>query len=424
MFADLLLVDLVRLQHGFLAGALLLAADAPRGTGPAPAAAAGGAFQESGPQRANRPPTLTSSVGTALQATLRETLELRLTASDPDGDLVSLRLLNPPPVMVFQPVHGGASPVSVDARWIIPVSWGGVRQLLFEAHDDDEPSQKTRLTVVVTIDGMRRTVGGGSGFLASAFDPAPIQTADVTGDGVLDVLAVASAADVGAAADAGAVYVWRGGASPGSSPSATLTVPGAAPGDQLGIWLLRTAEVTGDGVLDVVAGSPYADRAGETDVGAVYVFAGGAGLVGSVAPTATLSVAGTGSAELGIAEGQGVYFVDLSGDGQLDVVAASSYAENGGFQSGAVYLWEGGPGLSPPTWGTSISGRAAAGRGLGRWLGGRDGRRRARPRHGLRARRRRRGDERGRGLRVGGRQLRGRRRPAHRHAATDERRRR
>ncbi|MHC5021258.1 MAG: hypothetical protein ACYTGX_14330, partial [Planctomycetota bacterium] len=95
----------------------------------------------------------------------------------------------------------------------------------------------------------------------------------------------------------GAIYVWAGGTglTGAVAPTATLTVTGAVASDRLGnapAQGIQCCDVTGDGVLDVVAGAQFADVGGTVDTGAIYVWAGGTGLTGAVAPTATLTVTG------------------------------------------------------------------------------------------------------------------------------------
>ena len=103
--------------------------------------------------------------------------------------------------------------------------------------------------------------------------------ADVTCDGVLDVVGRARLADTGAVLDTGKIYVWAGQTTPTGTPTTTLTVSGALAGDQLGYigagQGLLCCDVTGDGTLDVVAGAYLADVGGTTDTGAIYVWDGG-----------------------------------------------------------------------------------------------------------------------------------------------------
>ena len=106
---------------------------------------------------------------------------------------------------------------------------------------------------------------------ASAFDSvSTIDIGDVSGDGIQDVLVSSCEADRSGAVDAGAIWVWNGrDAFEGElDPSATLEVPGAAAGDKLTFLGLRLADVSGDGVLDVLATAPYADIASASDRGA------------------------------------------------------------------------------------------------------------------------------------------------------------
>ena len=125
-----------------------------------------------------------------------------------------------------------------------------------------------------------------------------MQLADVTGDGLLDVVASAMA-DLNGVVDAGALYVYAGGALQTPWPSATLSVPGAVAGDEM--FFMLVADVTGDGIPDVLGGAPDADflrQAGRhalhaqgnvLDAGALYLFPGSPGMQGDQIPT-TLAV--------------------------------------------------------------------------------------------------------------------------------------
>jgi len=295
--------------------------------------AAGGASHATPQVRTNDLPTIESSLPSESDVHIGQEIRFSVTVDDADGDAVWLRLLNPPPGLVFHPVVAGASPAAVEVSWSVPAESGGPRRLVFEAHDDAQPSKRTRLERTV------RVLGTGD---------SAIVTGDVTGDGRLDVVVAANFADL-AAGNNGAVYVWAGAAMPAGAPSAILSVPGSVNGDRLGEsgQGLHLAEVTGDGVLDVVAGSHLVDEGGLMDTGAVYVWAGGAGLSGSVAPTASLSVPGaTEFDSLGNSSGQGVLLVDVTGDGTTDLVVGTQSATIGGNASqGAVYVWVGGAGL-------------------------------------------------------------------------------
>jgi hypothetical protein len=221
-------------------------------------------------------------------------------------------------------------------------------------------------TAALSVPGAVTGDGLGSGSLG-------IQPADVSGDGVLDIVAGAYAADVSGVVDAGAIYVWNGGALTGAvSPTATLTVPGAIASDQLGLSEdgIRLVDVTGDGVLNVVAGAYAADVSGGVDAGAIYVWEGGATLAGPASPVATLTVPGAVAFDLlGWAEGaRGILLADATGDGVVDVLGSAMDADvSGTLETGAAYLWTGGSTIaSAPTTTFSVPGAAAVDR-----LGGR-----------------------------------------------------
>ncbi len=286
----------------------------------------------------NERPSLSTDLAPDRTAYVGEDLRFHVTVDDPDGDAVSLRLLNPPAEVLFQPRTNAPSPLTAEVRYLIGPWSAGHRSLVFEAWDDDQPSERVRFTVELRIlgDGNQGAMNHG----------------DVTGDGVIDVVSAATQADVGGTSDVGALYVWAGG-SPSATPTATLTVPGASAGDRLGEagsgQGIQLVDVTGDGILDVVAVATGADVGGLADAGALYVWNGGAGLSGPKSPDATLTVPGAVAGDqLGfVGSGQGVQCVHVDGDGVLDLVVGASLADAGGVvDSGAVYLWRGGVGLS------------------------------------------------------------------------------
>ncbi len=191
--------------------------------------------------------------------------------------------------------------------------------------------------------------------------------ADMTGDGERDVIAHAPDA-----LSHGAVYVWSGTNHTGTPPAtATLAATNATTklGSDVHLSNLYLADVTGDEIPDLLIPSPLEDDGSELDAGVVYVFAGGAGLSGSVVPTAELrrqtypipygskSVADGGRlgavrprAGTSYTSAAAIHFGDVVGAGHTDIVVAAPYANsfddepNG--DSGAILVWEGGPGLT------------------------------------------------------------------------------
>ena len=342
-------------------------------------------------------PVVTDDAGGRLDVLAGGTVTLRVTVVDPNGDAVSLRLLDPEPGIAAAPIVNQPSPQTMTIRWFVSGTLAYSPRLRFVANDATAP------TTVVTHDVVAR-------FAGPAFQS--VVTGDVTGDGRADVVARALGADVGGVGDTGALYLFAGAVVPVGAPTATLTVPGAFPTDQLGISGVQLVDVTGDGVLDVVTGSFQADTIAATDVGAAYVWKGGATLTGAVAPTATLQVVGAFAGDhlggilagdvtgdgttdlvvgardadsllaedvgaiyvwrggatlsgaplvtatltvpgavtgdnLGQSNGQGTFLADVSGDGVLDVVSAATGADVGGVvNAGAVYVWNGGAGLT------------------------------------------------------------------------------
>lgn len=203
---------------------------------------------------------------------------------------------------------------------------------------------------------------------------AAIQLADLTGDDVLDVAARTGSAP-GAPANSGAVYVWEGGAAllaGGGFPGirATLMAPVPLVGDAIANDTPRgliLADVTGDDLPDVLAASPLADVASVVDAGAVFVWRGGAPLTGS--PAAVVLSATTGAVagdKLSFATlSLGVLVRDVTGDGTPDVVAGAAGADATAVDSGAVFVWTGGPGIAPaPLVRLAVTG-AVAGDALG-----------------------------------------------------------
>ncbi|MCI0635890.1 MAG: hypothetical protein L0206_18530, partial [Actinobacteria bacterium] len=178
-----------------------------------------------------------------------------------------------------------------------------------------------------------------------------IQCFDVTDDGVQDVVVGAIVADVGGVLNAGAVYVWRGGQSLAGNvqPLATLTANGPVASDFLGSATgrpIQCADVSGDGALDIIAAAPNADVAA-VNSGAIYVWRGGSNLSGALQPSARLAVTGAiANDSLGSTSGQAFQCVDVTGDGDLDIVAGAAFADLAVLDAGAVYFWRGGPSLA------------------------------------------------------------------------------
>ncbi len=164
-----------------------------------------------------------------------------------------------------------------------------------------------------TINGTRDTAVVQAGILRFA-GAAPSENAgseiwidDVTGDGVGDVLIARQNFTTGERTGAGALSIVVGSgllrthaqtlqyfdlAAPPAG-SVVTTIVGANSFDRLGIWM-RTGDVTGDGVADIVVGADQQESALATHAGVVYVIRGGAHL----ATTQTIDLASFGATAL------------------------------------------------------------------------------------------------------------------------------
>lgn len=297
---------------------------------------------------------------------------LRVRARDLDGDPIDVRLLNPPPGLPFAPVLGAPSKVDLTVDWLVPGSWAGRHELLFEVSDG---SSAERARLVVDIE--------------RPYDTNSLVAGDVTGDGRLDVVAVARGT-----VTRGTIHVWAGAETPAGTPTATLTFPslqgpgslhlvdmnrdgildvvsfsGGGPPSMLLLWKggaglqgtvashaqlfpadwtstgnmlgalgqgLFFRDLNGDGLDEVVS---HSDRS-------VYIWDGADELTGHVTPDAILTVSLPAPGVLGRVTGTPLLFGDVTGDGVLDVVIGTSEADVGGVtDTGAIFLWAGGPGL-------------------------------------------------------------------------------
>ena len=188
---------------------------------------------------------------------------------------------------------------------------------------------------------------------------------DVTGDGQVDVVAGARNADPDGVSNAGVIYVWSDGSTLTGTPApVVLRNPDAATLD--GVNLVQCVDLTGDGILDVVGGSPFVDfTAGNS--GGLYLWTGGPGLTGTVDPTAAF-VETLASLDDRLGDPWTI-FGDVDGDGWLDLVSAAMGADaNAVVDSGAVYIWSGESSYAtgfPPAMAVGTAPNARTGDGLG-----------------------------------------------------------
>lgn len=317
-----------------------LVAVAPAGTGVVSLRVtnpAGGSVTLANAFTYDSPPTLATSLAAGTTALVGDELTFTVTATEPTGNNVNVRLLDPPPGCEAVPVVNGTSPGVLTIRWaVLPVS-GGLQRLHVRGEDATTGSGATLVCEVQVIGSV----------LASG-----VVVGDVTGDGLLDCLVAASLRDGGGfTTDVGTVYVWSAQASPGGPPTATLAIPSPSSGDMLGRatgQAIQCVDLTGDGIDDVLVGASTATVGGVGAAGAIFLWAGGPGLTGTPAPTAVLTGAAPMAGDrIGSSTGQAILLGDVTGDGQRDVVAGAPFADSVTLADvGAVYVWAGGSGLS------------------------------------------------------------------------------
>ena len=176
---------------------------------------------------------------------------------------------------------------------------------------------------------------------------------DVTGDGTADLLiARQNYTPAGGREGAGALTILMGEPALETQAAALtpldlrsppvgltlLTIVGDDRGDRLGIWM-RTGDVTGDGIADIVVGADQASSPGENHHGEAYVIRGGSHL----ATTATIDLGSFGSTALAgdvvrirppansdhFHTGATVQIGDLDGDGLGEVLLAAALTRGG-----------------------------------------------------------------------------------------------
>ncbi len=166
---------------------------------------------------------------------------------------------------------------------------------------------------------------------------------DANGDGLADLVVGAG----GATSSAGAAYVYVSTGAAGLSTSPTPLTP---TGGAFGSSAASAGDVNGDGYADVVVGA----FALNGNVGAVYVYFGGAGGI-STSPDVTITGPGGANGSFGIASASAG---DVNGDGYADIIVGASALNSG---QGAAYVYPGGPaGTSTTPFTTVMTGPAAS----------------------------------------------------------------
>jgi hypothetical protein len=162
---------------------------------------------------------------------------------------------------------------------------------------------------------------------------------DVNADGYSDIVVGASGA-TGTAAQSGLAYVYYG---PNLLDASRTTLDAGSANASFGSSVATAGDVNGDGYSDVIIGSPGYDVP-TTDVGAIYVYKGGAS---GIATSYTWRFVGTSS---GQRFGASVATAgDVDGDGYADVIAGWPLYTSGQTNEGAVCGFYGSSGGLKPS---------------------------------------------------------------------------
>ncbi|MBI3019263.1 MAG: FG-GAP repeat protein [Deltaproteobacteria bacterium] len=171
---------------------------------------------------------------------------------------------------------------------------------------------------------------------------------DVNDDGISDILVGAPLDDDGAAADAGAAYIFYGSTSLASSIGASLAnvkLIGGAANDLFGNSISGAGDVNKDGISDILVGARENDDGGANS-GVAYIFYGSATLASSInASLANVKLIGEAAGDrFGISvSGAG----DVNKDGISDILVGAALNDDGAAaDAGAAYIFYGSTSLA------------------------------------------------------------------------------
>lgn len=163
---------------------------------------------------------------------------------------------------------------------------------------------------------------------AGAWFGSSVAAADVTGDGVVDVIVGAREEDEAGVINAGAVYVFEG---PSFTNVTRLVSPSPEAVARFG-HAVAAADWNDDGIADVVVGAPRETSGGEPEAGRVHVFPGPA--FGTVVTIESPSPQALAKFGYGVASGQ------LDGVGGDDLAVTAPFHDvSSGDDTGRAYVF-------------------------------------------------------------------------------------
>ncbi len=211
----------------------------------------------------------------------------------------------------------------------------------------------------------RIITGGGTG---TQFGYSVATAGDVNGDGRADFSVGGPAFNVSGVGRAGRYYLYQGvsGPIPPNPLDPTLTIDGAAIGDDFGKATATAGDVDGDGFGDVLIGAPGIDVT-LTDEGRVFLHRGSPDGLAATSGWA-YSVSGQSATNLGFSLAPAG---DVNGDGFSDLIAGAPRYDNGGTDAGCAFVFLGSSAGLPaaPSWqacatqGAGLFGQAVSGVG-------------------------------------------------------------
>ncbi|MEZ6194512.1 MAG: hypothetical protein R3F20_02125 [Planctomycetota bacterium] len=210
------------------------------------------------------------------------------------------------------------------------------------------PSASVSLALIVSgLDGSVIRTHSVSG-LEDRFGESSVGLGDINGDGFDDYVIAARLADF-AGQNTGRVVAYSG-----FDGAVITTMDGTGIGDELGSSLASAGDIDGDGIQDLIIGA-RADDDGGVQSGSVFVLSGASGailhhFIGNPGDEIGWSVAGPG---------------DVNGDGVPDIVTGSPYSDVPVFNAGDVRVYSGLDGslihvfvgvASDQGWGATVAG--------------------------------------------------------------------